>query len=52
MGRELLGADSEGGKTGRGLLRDEIAAQTIEDDKNSTRHNQAFTSLSRTEKMS
>jgi len=29
---------AKGGKTGRGLPRHEIAAQTIEDDKDSARH--------------
>ncbi len=38
MGGELLGAFGEGGKTGRGLPRHEIAAQTIEDDENGARH--------------
>ena len=52
MGGELLGARGEGGKTGRGLLRHEIAAKTIEDDEDGARHNQASISLSRTEKTS
>jgi hypothetical protein len=38
MGSELLGAFGEGGKTGSGLPRHEIAAQTIEDDENCARH--------------
>jgi hypothetical protein len=52
MGGELFGASGEGGKTGRGLPRHEIAAKTIEDNENGARHNQTSISLSRTEKTS
>jgi hypothetical protein len=38
VGGELLGAFGEGGKTGSSLPRHEIAAQTIENDKDSARH--------------